>query len=162
MKRSGIDRRRVMRVAALALFVPTSCIRQGAAPERVFVPGKSFKHSVEVRTQQGDTAIVHVGEWLSLSASRSTGPWIEVDRESLGPEGCWVAPPPSGVEDEVADNVTWSTEPKGVAEFNLGLLPDHGRRVRFSKPGPVVLRAMSATYCSLPARSNELTVMVKE
>ena len=152
----------VMRVAALTLFVLTSCVRQGVAPERVFVPGKSFKHSVEISTQQGGIAIVHVGEWLSLSARRSTGPWVEVGRESLGPEGCWVAAAPSLVEDEVADNVTWSTEPKGVAEFNLRLLPDHSRRVRFSRSGRVVLRATSATYCSLPASSNELTVIVKE
>ena len=55
-------------------------------------------------------------------------------RDSQGPEGCWVAPAPSEMEDEVADNVTWSTEPKGVAEFNLELLPDHSRRVRVSRP----------------------------
>ena len=151
-----------MRVTVVALFVLTSCVGQGAAPEHVFVPGKSFKHSVKVSTQQGGTAVVRVGEWLSLSASRSTGPWVEVGRESLGPEGCWVARAPSAVEDEVADNVTWSTEPKGVAEFNLGLLPDHSRRVRFRRAGRVVLRATSATYCSLPASSNELTVIVKE
>lgn len=149
-------------MAALALFVLTSCVLPGATPDRVFVPGNSFKHTVEVGTQQGRTAVVHVGEWLSLSASRSTGPWEEVARESLAPEGCWVARAPSEIEEEVADNVTWSTEPKGVAEFNLELLPDHSRRVRFRRPGRIVLRATSATYCSMPASSNELTVMVTE
>jgi hypothetical protein len=151
----------MMRVVGLALCVLTSCV-QARAPERVFVPGKAFHHSVEVRTKQGRTAIVRVGEWLSLSASRSTGPWVEVGRESLGPDGCWVAPPPSEVEAEVADNVTWSAEPKGGADFNLGLLPDHSRRVLFSRPGRVELRATSSTYCSAQATSNALTVTVKE
>ena len=130
--------------------------------ERVFVPGKPFQHVVEVRTNQGTTARVRVGEWLTLYGRRSTGPWIAVERESLGTDGCWVAPPPPEEEAQVADNLSWSSEPAGSAEFNPGLLPDHARRVRFQAPGRFVLRAASPTWCRPPAASNEITVVVTE
>jgi hypothetical protein len=131
-------------------------------PERVFVPGKPFRHVVEVSTAQGQAASVRVGEWLTLNARRSTGPWTEVDRKSLGPDGCWVAPAPPADEDQVADNLTWSAEPRGRAEFNLDIRADHARRVRFSAPGRYVLSASSATWCSPRVGSNALPVVVAE
>ena len=133
-----------------------------SAPERVFVPGAPFKHVVEVRTTQGLAADIRVGEWLTLHGRRSTGPWIAVERKSLGPDGCWVAPPPPADEAQVADELTWTTQPEGKAEFNLGILADHVRRVRFSAPGRYVLKASSATWCSPRAVSNELVVVVQE
>lgn len=145
-------------VAAL-LAVLAACSRQ---PERVFVPGQPFRHVVEVNTSQGLAADVRVGEWLTLHGRRETGPWVEVDRTSLGPDRCWVAPPPAEEEPEVADSLTWSTKPEGKGEFNLGILEDHTRRVRFSEPGRYVLSATSATWCGPRVGSNELTVVVTE
>jgi len=130
-------------------------------PDRVFVPGSPFTHIVEVQTAQGATAAVKVGEWLTLHARRRTGPWTEVDRKSLGQDGCWVAPPPPAEEPEVANNVTWSTDPLEAREFDDGLRQDHVRRVRFSAPGRYVLKATSATYCSAKADSNTLVVVVR-
>ena len=101
-------------------------------PDRVFVPGKPFRHVVEVRTAKGDAAEVLVGEWLTLHARRTTGPWVEVERKTLGPEGCWVAPAPAPQEEEVADDLTWTALPAGAGRFNLEIAPDHTRRVRFS------------------------------
>ena len=131
-------------------------------PARVFVPGAPFKHVIEVRTAEGAAANIRVGEWLMLHGRRSTGPWIEVDRKGLGPDGCWVAPPPPAEEAQVADDLTWTTQPEGKAEFDSGLRPDHARRVRFAVPGRYRLRASSSTWCSPRVASNELTVVVKE
>jgi hypothetical protein len=149
-----------MRVAVLGLLILlTACTRQ---PERVFVPGAGFKHVVQVGTSQGPAANVRVGEWLTLHGRRWTGPWAATARKSLGPEGCWVAPSPAEEEPQVADNLKWTTQPQGKAEFNLDILSDHTRRVRFSAPGRYVLHATSSTWCSPPVDSNELTVVVTE
>jgi hypothetical protein len=131
-------------------------------PERVFVPGTPFRHVVEVGTAQGVVASIQVGEWLTLHGRRSTGPWMATERSRLGPDGCWVAPAPAEDEPQVADNLKWSTQPEGKAEFNLGILTDHSRRVRFLAPGRYVLHATSSTWCSPPVGSNELTVVVTE
>jgi hypothetical protein len=130
-------------------------------PDRVFVPGSPFTHVIEVRTAQGATAAVQTGEWLTLHARRRTGPWTEVDRKSLGQNACWVAPSPPPDEPEVADNVTWSTDPLKTGEFDGGLREDHVRRVRFAAPGRYVLKAASSTWCSAKADSNTLVVVVR-
>lgn len=149
---------RTFGVLALLMLL-MACARP---PERVFVPGEPFEHVVEVGTPQGVAASIRVGEWLTLQGRRSTGPWIAVERASLGPDGCWVAPPPPDEEPQVADNLNWTAEPAGKAEFNLGILNDHTRRVRFSAPGRYRLHAKSSTWCSPPVDSNELTVVVSE
>src|SRR5678816_2239125 len=46
-------------------------------PDRVFVPGSPFTHVIDVRTAEGATATVKVGEWVTLHARRRTGPWTE-------------------------------------------------------------------------------------
>jgi hypothetical protein len=148
-----------MKLAAALSLLLVACWQQ---PERVFVPGKPFTHAIYVRTAQGPAASVRVGEWLTLHAVRETGPWVEVQRRSLGPDGCWVAPPPPPEESEVADNVHWTGQPEGKAEFNVTILDDHTRRVRFPAAGRYVLRATSTTWCAPRAMSNELTVVVTE
>ena len=142
---------------ALLLLVSAACSKP---PDRVFVPGHPFTHTIDVRTAQGATANVRVGEWLTLHGRRSTGPWTEVDRASLGPNGCWVAPPPPREEAEVATDLAWTAQPAGKAEFDNGLRDDHIRLVRFSSPGTYVLRASSDTWCRPHVPSNELTVTV--
>ena len=143
-------------VALLALLA--GCTQP---PDRVFVPGSPFTHVIEVRTAQGATAAAKTGEWLTLHARRRTGPWTEVDRKSLGKDGCWVGSPPPADESEVATDVTWSTDPLKAGEFDDGLRQDHVRRVRFSAPGRYVLKATSATWCSAKADSNTLVVVVR-
>jgi hypothetical protein len=147
---------RVRVIGLLMLLV--ACTPQ---PERVFVPGTPFKHVVEVRTSQGVSADVRVGEWLTLHARRATGPWVAVERKSLGPEGCWVAPSPPEEETEVADNLSWTAHPASYGEFNVEILSDHTRRVRFSAPGRYSLKGSSSTWCSPKVESNELTVVVR-
>ena len=151
--------RLAMAEAGLGLLLFAACT---PPPERVFVPGQSFRHVIEVRTPHGAAAKVRVGEWLTLNARRVTGPWMEVQRKSLGPDGCWVAPAPPAEEAEVADNLHWTALPAGRADFNLEILEDHTRRVRFSAAGRYVLRAESTTWCSARATSNDLDVVVTE
>jgi len=129
-------------------------------PDRVFVPGTPFKHEVRVATDQGFTARLRVGDWLPLHATRETGPWVAVERTSLGKDGCWVAPPPPAREEEVAAELHWTARPAGKAEFDSGLSEDHTRRVRFSAPGRYVIGASSATWCSPKVTANELAVEV--
>ena len=129
-------------------------------PDRVFVPGPSFTHLVQVRTPQGPATDARVGEWITLHARRATGPWTNVDRKSLGPEGCWVAPPPPPLEAEVANDLSWRADP-AKGEFDNGLADDHTRRVRFTSPGRYTLKATSSTWCSPKVESNELIVVVR-
>jgi hypothetical protein len=148
-----------MRVLVIALLMlPLACARQ---PERVFVPATPFKHVVEVRTSQGVSADVRVGEWITLHARRATGPWVDVERKSLAPGSCWVAPSPPQEETEVADNLSWTARPAN-GEFNVGILSDHTRRVRFSAPGRYSLKGRSSTWCSPKVETNELTVVVRQ
>ena len=146
-----------LRFLSVFLTLVTGCTR---LPDRVFVPGSSFTHVVEVRTAQGLTAEIKTGEWLTLHARRRTGPWTEVDRKSLGPNGCWTAPAPPPDEPEVATDVTWRSDPPNKG-FDDGLREDHVRRVRFSTPGRYVLKATSSTYCFSTADSNTLVVVVR-
>ncbi len=130
-------------------------------PERVFVPGTRFRHVVDVRTSQGRFADARVGEWVILHARRTTGPWTNVDRKSLGPDGCWVGLAPPADEEEVATDLTWVADPAGPGQFDNGLRSDHTRRVRFAKPGRYTLKATSSTWCSPKVQSHELIVVVR-
>ena len=129
-------------------------------PERVFVPGSPFRHVIDVRSSQGTSAEARVGEWITLHGRRETGPWTNVDRKSLGRDGCWVAPAPPPEEPEVATDLSWRADPRD-GEFDDGLADDHTRRVRFTKPGRYRLSATSSTWCSPKVESNELIVVVR-
>ena len=106
-------------------------------------------------------AEVKTGEWLMLHARRRTGPWTEVDRQSLGPNGCWVGSAPPAEEPEVATELIWRADPPIAGQFDDGLRADKVRRVRFSAPGRYVLQATSATWCSPKADSNTLVIVVR-
>jgi hypothetical protein len=129
-------------------------------PARVFVPGDSFSERIEVRTGQGDSARVSVGEPVTLHARRFSGPWIDVSRESVTPDVCWWASVPVGVEEEVAGNLRWIVQPTGSAEFNIDFRADLSREVRFSIPGRYVLVAESSGWCSDPYIGDSLYVEV--
>lgn len=156
----GVDVAQQMRAAWVGMTVVLAACT--SEPERVFVPGGSFEHQVEVSTSQGAAATVHVGEDLVLHARRLSGPWKEVARKDLAQDACWVGGPPERVEREVADNIQWIVSPEGQATFNLDLREDHTRTVRFSEAGRYELRAVSKIWCSPPVTSNGLTVSVEK
>jgi hypothetical protein len=149
-----------MRTATMSLLVVMiACSPQ---PEQVFAPAKAFHHTVRATTTQGAEPSVRVGEPLTLQATRTSGPWVQIPRRSVPADGCWVAPPPPAEEPEVADNLHWVVEPDGQAVFDLGLRDDHTRVVRFSRPGRYVLHAVGSMWCSPPTGSNAITVVVRE
>ena len=115
---------------AAAIVALTSCRR---LPDEVYVPADAFRSRIEATTPQGRSATVRAGEWLTLSVSRTSGPWVRVRRAALAPGACWLAPAPPDHEAQVADNVTWTAAPNGAAEFDVGLREDHRRRVRFAR-----------------------------
>jgi len=149
--------RPVRAALGVALLLATACSPE---PGRVFVPGPTFGQSIHLSTAQGEHARVRVGEALRLHAERRSGPWIEVPRASLPPGACWQVSPPPDLEPEVAGNLRWLVEPPDAARFNLGLLRDQSREVRFSAPGRYQLSARSAVWCTEPYGGNTLTVEV--
>ena len=128
----AISSRTIWIACAAAIVALTSCRR---LPDEVYVPADAFRSRIEATTPQGRSATVRAGEWLTLSVSRTSGPWVRVRRTALAPESCWLAPAPPDHEAQVADNVRWTAAPNGAAEFDVGLREDHSRRVRFARPG---------------------------
>jgi len=60
------------------------------APPRVYIEAPSHAESLRAWTEQGDSATVRVGGTLVLHAESFSGPWIEVARDSLDADACWV------------------------------------------------------------------------
>lgn len=76
---------------AAAIVALTSCRR---LPDEVYVPAAGFRSRIVATTSQGRSATVRAGDWLTLSVSRTSGPWVRVRRATLAPESCWLAPAP--------------------------------------------------------------------
>jgi len=141
----------------LATLVFSAC--SGDLPDQVFVPGPSYYESLDVRTEQGDSARVTVGSPLILHAHRTSGPWIQVARNSLPPDSCWMISPPDPTEEEVAGSLRWTAHPP-EAEFNTELRLDQTREVRFLRPGTFHLTAESSGWCSDPHLRDTLWIEV--
>ena len=141
----------------LAILGCTACSVE--SPGQVFVPGPSYSESLDVRTEQGDSAVVTVGSPLVLHGRRTSGPWIQVARDSLPPDACWMRSPPDPVEEEVAGNLRWTAHPPD-AEFNIDLRTDLTRAVSFRRPGEYFLTAQSAGWCSEPYIGDTLWIEV--
>ena len=128
-------------------------------PSTVVVAGESFTQDIVAWTDQGDSARVRIDQPVRLFASRSSGPWVTVERATLPADACWLTRPPPEPEPSVADNLRWIADPPGAATYNLGIRPDHSRDVRFSKPGTYRLTG-SSRWCGEDFESNQLTITV--
>ena len=142
----------------LAIALLSGCY---SPPDFVFVPGEDFDQSLSIRSEQGLAATVRPDEGLVLHAVRTSGPWIEVRRDSLPVDACWWASPPEPVEEEVAGSVRWRSTPEEAAEFNLDLRTDGTREVRFSRPGVYDLTAESGAWCTSEPYSAPETIRVE-
>jgi hypothetical protein len=107
------------------------------------------------------------GEWLELKAARTSGPWIQVPRNEVA-EGAvaWPEQPPA-FEQQVAANLTWLTEPAGIARFNVATLESaqrdpYGRQVMFSKPGVYKIWGVSAYPTVSTSAVETITIRAKE
>ena len=109
-------------------------------------------------------ARAQVGRWYLLSASRqSHGAWARRRLVELPEETPWLSQPPPALEAEVAANLTWHTEPKGVAKFDccdLSMATSAQRKVMFTQAGKIRLWATSAA--PLDARSNTIEIDVQQ
>ncbi len=127
----------------------------------VYVPGTTFREELHVGADRGPVIRAEVGEPIVLSAQRRSGPWRAV-RASEVPEGtCSLASPPLELEAEVADNITWSVIPEGLATFNTGIREDRTRVVVFEEPGSYRLTAESASWCGEPFGGDTLEVEIR-
>jgi len=157
--RSGAVPSRAIRSRSrtLALVLLAACADE---PSRVYVPAPSLTESLRAWTEQGDSATVRVGETLVLHAESFSGPWIEVDRDSLDADACWVVSPPVH-EEEVASSLRWHVDPSGAALFDTALRLDRSREVRFTSPGVYALTPESSSWCADPYTGNVLHVVVR-
>src|SRR5262245_46900724 len=121
----------VKRYLALALL-PFLLLACSKSSDLVFVPGDDFSASLEIALQTEAVA----GEWFNISAKRRSGPWKRVPLTAVPRGAIWFANQPQEIEPEVAENVSWVTDPEGAARF--GTLPGSGwrpRTVMFAEPG---------------------------
>jgi hypothetical protein len=146
----------VRRITCALFAVFAACANE---PARVFVPGHAYTESIRVWTEQGESASVRVGDPLVLHAERRSGPWIEVDHDSLPPGACWWTSAPT-FEQEVAGTLKWTAEPSEPAVFNTNLRLDGSREVRFTRPGTYTLTPESSGWCGEPYEGNALRVAV--
>lgn len=129
-------------------------------PRIVYVPGETFRESLQISTGLGTAPTIGVNEPLTLRARRTSGPWVQRSRADVPDVKCsWGAAPPE-VEHEVADNIRWLVDPDSVAVFNVEFRPDHTREVRFSRPGVYRVTARSSTSCVIPASADTIVIRV--
>jgi hypothetical protein len=104
------------------------------------------------------------GEWVTLKASRTSGPWVRVKPSDV-PDGTVAFPKcPPPFEDEVQANLQWLTDPPDVALFDVPTMESVrsdplGRKVVFSQPG--VYKVWAVTAYPTRATSNVETITIR-
>ncbi len=130
-------------------------------PAYVYVPSSNYEESLTASVVDSGKEIM-TNEWVSLKATRKTGPWVKMEKLKLKQDDHWLTDPPSSIEENVQANVKWNVEPKEYATFNLpqthNLLE---RKVQFTKPGKYKLWATSHSWYRDPFDSNIIEINVK-
>ena len=153
-----IHRRFAMLITSLSLLGCSADEQSPARPEHVYVPADDYRVVVTIVVPEKAKA----GEWIPLKASRKSGPWKKISTRDLPPDVRWFVRPPPQFEDEVADNLTWLTDPPQVARFDVPTPSEamnHERKVRFSKPGTYKIWGDNAYPTS--SKSNVVTIRVR-
>jgi hypothetical protein len=153
--------------AALLMLLLFACSQEPSAskgedvtrPEFVYVPAENYKISVDIAVPREAVA----GEWITLRATRTSGPWKLIKASELAPGTTWFIKPPPEHEREVADNLRWLTEPPGAARFDVPVHAigpiSHERKAVFRKPGTYRLRAHNAYPTEAESNSIMITVV---
>jgi hypothetical protein len=136
--------------------VPTRSIARNGY---VYVPAEGFASIVTLSAP----GTGRVGEWITLNATRRSGPWNPVRHEDTRPDEIKLLEPPI-FEREVAASLAWRIDPPpgDDAMFDTGEVPgaDPGARsIMFSVPGVYTLQGHSAFPLSV--LSNTITIRVK-
>jgi S-adenosylmethionine synthetase len=126
-----------------------------------YMPADGFKSVVTITSQpQGKT-----GEWITLNATRNSGPWKLVwnSTKNTGRYPVRLKVQPPTMETEVSDSLNWVVDPPGKARFNLPAVGDTcgtPRKVIFNSPGIYKIHGSSAFPAI--ADSNVITIRIDE
>ena len=144
-------------VLLIALLACSADEQSSARPEHVYVPADDYKVVVTIAVPEKAKA----GEWIPLRATRKSGPWKKVKAADVAPDVRWFVRPPPEFEDEVADNLTWLTDPPQTARFDVPTIEamNHERKAKFAKPG--IYKIWGHNAYPTTAQSNVVTVRVR-
>lgn len=123
-----------------------------------YVPGPGFTQIIEVSADLPDSGDVAAGEWVSIRATRRSGPWVLADSTTEDPPCERISPITD--ESEAGSKVQWLVEPPGRASFNTPAPPDYVRQIQFAQPGRYRLSATS-NGCGAPFESNSIEIVVR-
>lgn len=147
-----------MRSIGITLIALSLGACDAGTPEYVYVRTSSVIVTVTAQSESR----VRAGEWLRLSASRTTtGQWQKLRFADVPKDVAWIAYIPPAHESDLAASLRWFAEPADGVEFDnpaLRAAPPVERRVRFARPG--TYRLWATSYPPLDARSNTLQVEV--
>ncbi|HKQ15837.1 MAG TPA: SMI1/KNR4 family protein [Steroidobacteraceae bacterium] len=121
-----------------------------------YVPAEGFASVVTISAPSS----ARVGEWIALTATRSSGPWNLVQQAEIGPDEICLLEPLI-FEPDVAANLAWIVDPPGISMFDTGEIAGADRSARgvmFAEPGVYKLRGHSSF--PLKVFSNEITIKV--
>ena len=124
-----------------------------------YVPGPGFTQLLEVSLELPDSAPVKVGEWVTMHATRESGPWVLQDSTMTEEPRCEEISPI--IEEwEAAGKVEWRVEPEGRVNYSVPGPPNFDRQIRFNQPGRYRVWAVS-DGCGAEFESNRVEVTVR-
>ncbi|HET7322248.1 MAG TPA: hypothetical protein VFI96_07135 [Longimicrobiaceae bacterium] len=146
----------VLPLLALATALLAGCGPSG--PETVYVPDAGFQEGLVV---SADSTTVQPGEWVTLHATRLSGPWRAAKRAELSDTvPCTRITMPENLQQGAELSVGWVVEPNHGVEWTLTTAPVRSRKLRFSQPGEYRIWATSRG-CRAPFSSDTIRIVVK-
>jgi hypothetical protein len=124
-----------------------------------YVPAPGFAQRMEVTLELPDSAPVAVGAWVTMHATRESGPWVLRDSTMTEEPACEEISPITQ-EYEVAGKVEWRVEPEGRVNYSVPGPPNFDRQIRFNQPGRYRVWAVS-DGCGAEFESNRVEVTVR-
>lgn len=147
------------RSAAVFLLLLVAGCEQSKPRYRSYVPGPSFREEMLAGVLGTPADSVAAGEWVTLHAARTAGPWVLSDSAGEANAPCRRVSPVER-EFEVASKVKWRIQPSEGIAFNIPGPPDFVRQVKFTRPGRYEVWAVSEG-CAGPFESNRFVVEVR-
>ena len=124
-----------------------------------YVPGPGFTQELQVTLELPDSAPVPVGTWVTMHATRKSGPWVLRDSTMTEEPPCEQISPIIE-EFEAAGKVEWRVEPEGQVNYSVPGPPNWDRQIKFNQPGRYRVWAVS-DGCGAPFLSNQVDVTVQ-
>jgi hypothetical protein len=147
---------RSLLAVALLVLPLAACESDAYVP---YVPGPGFSQHLNVSFELPDSAPVAAGQWVTMHATRESGPWVLRDSSMTGTPKCKQISPVIK-EFEAAGKVEWRVEPAGQVNYSVPGPPNWDRQIRFNQPGRYQVWAVS-DGCGEPFMSNRIGVVVR-